>query len=212
MRTRTRVLGEVEGSEVARIQVDLRRVATRTPADGRVVREILAEQLASPESHGPMCASPQGVPPMCEAEFHRTRMGRQFFERTLPELVLQVERLADVAETVAARAVHSTGSQPTDRDASAFQPGSRVVIRFNPHQEDASDIVGDVVDYKAGAGFMGCDLAYVRYQHPRNGEVQELPFSTANLEVGDRDGLLARAARHDEQAAKLRAMADEVGR
>ena len=54
-------------------------------------------------------------------------------------------------------------------------------------------------------------MATVRYEHPRDGEVQELPFSTANLEVGDRAGLLARAARHDEQAAKLRAMAEEVG-
>jgi len=37
-----------------------------------------------------------------------------------------------------------------------------------------------------------------------------MPFSTTNLDLGDRASLLARAARHDEQAAKLRAMAAEV--
>jgi len=30
--------------------------------------------------------------------FHATRMGQQFYERTLPELVRQVARLADAVE------------------------------------------------------------------------------------------------------------------
>ena len=92
----------------------------------------------------------------------------------------------------------------------SFKPGSRVVIRFNPHHEGADGIMGEVTSFEAGTGFMGCDLAYVRYQHPRDSEVHVMPFSTANLELGDRQALLARATRHDEQAAKLRAMADEV--
>jgi len=37
-------------------------------------------------------------------------------------------------------------------------------------------------------------------------------FGTANLELGDRGYLLARAARLEEEAAKLREMAGEVGR
>jgi hypothetical protein len=144
-------------------------------------------------------------------EFHETRMGRQFYERTLPELVRQVERLADSAEHLAGRAVRP-GHQPAQGPhMPTLQPGSRVVIRFNPHHAAASEVVGEVTDFQPGAGFMGCDLAYVRYQHPGDGEIHVMPFSTANLELGDRAGLLARAARHDEQAAKFRAMADEVG-
>ena len=95
---------------------------------------------------------------------------------------------------------------------SPFEPGSRVVIRFNPHHEAANDVVGEVTEFKPKSGFMGCDMATVRYQHPRDGEVHVMPFSTANLELGDRAALLARANRHDEQAAKLRAMAESVGR
>ena len=93
-----------------------------------------------------------------------------------------------------------------------FEPGSQVVIRFNPFHADAADIVGTVVDFRPGAGFMRCDLATVRYQHPRDGSEHELPFATYNLDLGDRKSLLARAARHEEQATKLRNMTDEVSR
>ena len=69
-----------------------------------------------------------------------------------------------------------------------------------------------VMRFEAGAGFMGCDLAWVRYQLPRDASEHEMPFGTANLDRGDPQALLARAARHEEQAAKLRAMADEVAK
>ncbi len=84
------------------------------------------------------------------------------------------------------------------------------MIHFNPFHLDAADIVGTVVDFRPGIGFIGCDLATVRYQHPRDGSVHELPFATYNFDLGDRESLLPRAARHEEQAAKLRRMADEV--
>ena len=94
----------------------------------------------------------------------------------------------------------------------AFNPGDSVVISFNPHHEVAADIVGTVISVHPGAGFMGCDLVYVRYQCPRDGSVHELPFATYNLELGSRETLLARAARHEEQAARLRTMADRIAR
>jgi hypothetical protein len=33
-----------------------------------------------------------------EVPFHATRMGQQFYERTLPELVRQITRLAEAVE------------------------------------------------------------------------------------------------------------------
>ena len=35
---------------------------------------------------------------MTDIPFHQTRMGQQFFERTLPELVRQIERLTDAVD------------------------------------------------------------------------------------------------------------------
>jgi hypothetical protein len=133
-------------------------------------------------------------------------------ERTLSELARQVGRLADAVPTAPKtgarrRAPAASGMQPSQ---SQLLPGSHVVVHFNPHDEEACDIVGEVVSFQPGAGFMGCDLVYVRYEHPRDGSIHELPFAAYNLELGDRDSLFARAARHEEQAARLRAMADRV--
>jgi hypothetical protein len=148
-----------------------------------------------------------------DPEFFQTRLGRQFYERTLPELVRQVERLAAAVERTA-----PTGLPPTETPQGApsgplaFEPGAPVVIVDNPHHPDASDIVGEVVEVRRGAGFMGCDLVTVRYQRPRDGSWHAMPFGTAGLDLGDREAILARAARHDMQAARLRAMAAGVSR
>ena len=45
-------------------------------------------------------------------EFHKTRMGQRFYERTMPELVQQIERLNELLE----RLVRQT--QPPDREQS----------------------------------------------------------------------------------------------
>lgn len=68
--------------------------------------------------------------------------------------------------------------------------------------------MGEVVEYRAGAGFAGCDLVMVRYQRPRDGSEHVMPFGTAGLDRGDREAILARAARLEEQATRLRAMAE----
>ena len=93
-----------------------------------------------------------------------------------------------------------------------MNPGARVVIAYNPHDERACDIVGIVVEFQAGGGFMGCDLVTVRYTNPRDGSERELPFAAYNLLPGDRASLLARAVRHEEQAIMLRRMAEELDR
>jgi len=146
-------------------------------------------------------------------EFHETSMGRTLIERTLPELARQVGRLADAVGCAPGAAVKRKAPAASSVQPSFTQlsPGAHVVIHFNPHDESASDIVGEVVSFQPGAGFMGCDLVYVRYERPRDGSIHELPFAAYNLDLGDRESLLARAARHDAQAAKLRRMAEETG-
>jgi hypothetical protein len=137
-------------------------------------------------------------------------MGRHLCERTLPELVRQVERLANAME-------RNAPPEPAPVDAPQvdplpLEPSASVVIVDNPHHPDASDIVGEVVEYRAGAGFAGCDLVLVRNQRLRDGTWHTMPFGTAALDRGDREAILARAARHDMQAARLRAMAAGVSR
>lgn len=98
-------------------------------------------------------------------------------------------------------------------DSEPFAAGAKVVIRTNPfHGADGEGIFGTVVRFEPRAGFMRADLAWVRYQLPRDGSEHELPFGTANLDLGDAAALLARAARHEEQAGVLRGMAEEAAR
>lgn len=89
-----------------------------------------------------------------------------------------------------------------------YAPGSRVVIRRNPHHPPAEDVVGRVVSLQEGAGFMGCDLVEVRYENPRDGQVYERPFATANLSPGEPRVLLEMAERYEGLAAQLRALAE----
>lgn len=91
-----------------------------------------------------------------------------------------------------------------------FQPGSRVVIRHNPHYSGAENIVGIVTEFFPEGGFMRCDLAYVRYTNPRDGSTHEMPFGTANLEPGNPDALIEVAERYEAQAAELRRLAEET--
>ena len=57
---------------------------------------------------------------------------------------------------------------------------------------------------------MGCDLAYVRYTCPRDGQTHELPFGTVNLEPGSSEDLTELAERYEAQAAELRRVAAEA--
>jgi hypothetical protein len=57
---------------------------------------------------------------------------------------------------------------------------------------------------------MQADLVLVRYTRPRAGSEHVRPFAAALLARGDPGSLLARAVRREQEAAKLRHMADEV--
>jgi hypothetical protein len=92
-----------------------------------------------------------------------------------------------------------------------YETGSRVVISHNPHHEGAEGIVGTVVDFQKGVGFMGCDIVHVRYVRTSDGTEHVMPLATYNLEEGGCEALLARAERHEEEAAKLRGLAEELG-
>ena len=46
---------------------------------------------------------------MNDVPFHQTRMGQRFFERTLPELVRQIERLNELLEKL----VQQRGEKPS---------------------------------------------------------------------------------------------------
>jgi hypothetical protein len=89
-----------------------------------------------------------------------------------------------------------------------MKPGDKVYIRFNPHRKDAENIVGTVVEFQPGAGFMGCDLVDVRYTDPWTGQEETMPFGTANLGPGSREELLETAERFEKQAAMLRQTAE----
>jgi len=39
-----------------------------------------------------------------------------------------------------------------------MEPGTKVIIRQNPHHHGAEDIVGAVVSYRSREGFGGCDM------------------------------------------------------
>ena len=91
-----------------------------------------------------------------------------------------------------------------------MNPGDRVIIRHNPHHFAASGIVGTVVAFHEGIGFMGCDLADVRYVDPRDGEEHVMPFGTANLSPGEPAALIEIAERYEAAAAELRRLAEEV--
>ena len=91
-----------------------------------------------------------------------------------------------------------------------FQTGAQVIIRFNPHDARAENVVGTVTHFHRGAGHGACDLATVRYKHPQDGGERELPFATYNLDLASADVLLQLAKRHEAEAAKLRRMESEL--
>ena len=91
-----------------------------------------------------------------------------------------------------------------------FEPGTRVVIRFNPHDARAENVVGTVTALSRGAGFGACDLATVRYTHPQDGGERALPFATYNLETAKPAVLIALAGRHEAEADRLRRLAEEL--
>ena len=77
------------------------------------------------------------------------------------------------------------------------------------HHAQAVDIVGTVAKFRPGAGFMGCDLADVQYEHPHSGEVHTMPFATNHVRPGEPRFLHQLAERYAALADELRHLAGE---
>jgi hypothetical protein len=88
-----------------------------------------------------------------------------------------------------------------------MEPGTKVIIRQNPHHPGAENIVGTVIVFRPGEGFGGCDLVDVHYKHPRDGKGYTMPFGLACLGPADPASLISLAEHYETMAAKLRAMA-----
>lgn len=91
-----------------------------------------------------------------------------------------------------------------------MEPGTRVIIRQNPHHPGAEDIVGTVVVFRPGEGFAGCDLVDIHYRTRRDGKGHTMPFGMSCLGPADPSSLLLLAEQHEAAAAKLREMAKAV--
>lgn len=139
-------------------------------------------------------------------DFHETDMGVRYYRDTLPALVAAVQPLASALERVAGK-----GAQPeidTPTGTAPFEPGTRVLIRTNPHHPHVAVVLGTVRAWRPGAGFAGTDLADVEYQDPRDGVVHVMPFGVQHLSPGDPEELVAAAEEHEAQAAELRRLAE----
>ena len=90
-----------------------------------------------------------------------------------------------------------------------MKAGDRVFIKYNPFCRDDEGILGEVVAFRPGVGFMGCDIADVKYVDT-DGDTQVMPFGTVNLNAGCPEELIETAHRLEEQAQKLREMAFEL--
>jgi len=89
-----------------------------------------------------------------------------------------------------------------------FTPGTKILIKTNPH-EAAEGIIGTVKAYRAGEGFMRCDLVEVEYHSPREGALVVYPFGTFHL-GGTAEEMEAAADVLEAQAADLRRLAKEA--
>lgn len=91
-----------------------------------------------------------------------------------------------------------------------LKPGDRVIIRLNPHDQRAEDIVGTVIVFRPSAGFGGCDLVDVHYKNPRTGQGRTDPFGLDCLGSASAGELIRLAEHHERQAARLRQLSVAV--
>ena len=85
-----------------------------------------------------------------------------------------------------------------------MDPGTKVIIRQNPHHHGAGDIVGTVVSYRSREGFSGCDMVDIRYVHPKTGKQYTMPFRSSCLERVTSAALINLAERYETIADELR--------
>lgn len=88
-----------------------------------------------------------------------------------------------------------------------MKPGEKVIIRQNPHDPTAVNIVGTVIVFRKGAGFAGSDLVDLHYKHPATGKGFTFPFALACLSAADSAALISLAERYERLAAQFRVLA-----
>lgn len=135
---------------------------------------------------------------MSGPQFFETRMGRQFYEVTVPALVQALERIAGNLAPVSVVAGNGR-----------INVGAPVLIRSNPHHPASANITGSVVGYREGAGFGGCDLADVEYTDTLEGRLYVRPFAPGHLAPMDPASLSRMAEHHEALAAELRRRAED---
>jgi hypothetical protein len=91
-----------------------------------------------------------------------------------------------------------------ERMETPFGPGEYVIIRSNPHDTSAENIVGIVATRKPKPGVGGCVLVNVKYSHPRTGKECVDPFCPPCLDQATPPRLIQLAEYHKVQATRLR--------
>jgi len=85
-----------------------------------------------------------------------------------------------------------------------LRPGDKILIRQNPHDLRAENIIGTVIVFRPGAGFAGSDLVDVHYKHPRDGRGFTLPFGLTCLASAAPADLIQLAEHYEQLAGSLR--------
>ena len=91
-----------------------------------------------------------------------------------------------------------------------MDPGTKMIIRQNPHHHGAEDIVGTVVSYRSREGFGGCDMVDIRYVHPKTGQQYTMPFRISCLETVISAALVSLVERYETIADELRGLIEAL--
>lgn len=90
-------------------------------------------------------------------------------------------------------------------DERLLKAGDKVIILQNPHDTRAEGVVGVVIAYRNGAGFLGCDLVDIHFKSPRDGRGSTKPFGLACLAAATPAALTRLAEHHERLAADIHA-------
>jgi hypothetical protein len=85
-----------------------------------------------------------------------------------------------------------------------MEPGTKVIIRQNPHHPGAVDIVGTIASFRPGEGFGGAALVDICYRHPKTGKRQTMPLNSSCIEPVSPGALNELATRYETMALELR--------
>jgi hypothetical protein len=91
-----------------------------------------------------------------------------------------------------------------------MEPGTKVIIRQNPHHPGAVDIVGIVTGFRPGEGLGGADLVDVCYWHPRTGKQHTMPLNSSCMDSASPEALNKLAERYEMLSLELRKLLNQL--